>query len=89
MTKRRTAGSRSEAKNRDAFSKREERASLERLPVLNEKAYDFLDASPLMPEAMRRVSPCGTEFDIKSMTDRSNKNSPPKLGGVPVGGGGL
>ena len=52
MTKRRTAGSRSEAKNRDAFSKREERASLERLPVLNEKAYDFLNASPLMPEAM-------------------------------------
>ena len=47
MTKRRTAGFRSEAKNRDAFSKREERASLERLPVLNEKAYDFLDASPL------------------------------------------
>ena len=43
MTKRRTAGSRSEAKNRDAFSKREERASLERLPVLNEKAYDFLE----------------------------------------------
>ena len=51
MTKRRTAGSRSEAKNRDAFSKREERTPLplrlNGLPVLNEKAYDFLHASPL------------------------------------------
>ena len=71
MTKRRTAGSRSEAKNRDAFSKREERASLERLPVLNEKAYDFLDASPLMPEAMRRVS--GEAFMLSLLTKEASE----------------
>ena len=45
------------------------------LPVLNEKAYDFLDASPLMPEAMRRGG-------------NSIQHSSPKLGrgGLQAGG---
>ncbi len=51
MTKKRTAGFRSEAKKCNVFSERKERTSLSLrlngLPVLDEKAYDFLDASPL------------------------------------------
>ena len=51
ITKRRTTGSRSEAKNRDIFSKRAQthsaKAPFERDLVLNEKTYDFLNASPL------------------------------------------
>ena len=45
ITKRRTTGSRSEAKNRDVFSKRAQthsaKAPFERDLVLNEKTYDF------------------------------------------------
>ena len=45
ITKRRTTGSRSEAKNRDIFSKRAQthsaKAPFERDLVLNEKTYDF------------------------------------------------
>ena len=94
ITKRRTTGSRSEAKNRDVFSKRAQthsaKAPFERDLVLNEKTYDFLNASPLNAGGhaarlpIRRVSPCGVFIYLHGFCISSLDAFLPKVGGHPA-----